>query len=633
VTLSSIGDGVIATDDRSRISFINSAAESLTGWLQTDALGLLLDEVFCVVRAHGQPVLVGRDGRRTPIEERRAPILDDGERSGIVVVFRDVTLRRRAEQAETLQLTNERLELALSGSQVGVWDFDLRGRDVADAPVYWANLWECLGYEASPRDAPYAAQRYHPERWHPDDRQLVHDALTALLSDPTGELAVECRVLHRDGSVRWLLNRGRAVLDAGGKPVRLIGASIDITERKELERQLLRAKDAAEAASRAKDDFLANVSHEMRTPMNVILGVTELLLETELTDEQSRWLSTVKKSADNLLVTIDELLDFSKVEAGKVELDSAPFSLSAELDHTLTLHRLRAREGGLELRSRVEAGVPDALVGDARRLRQILSNLVGNAVKFTERGAVDVVVDTDRDLPSERVLLRFEVHDTGIGIPRSKQALVFQAFAQVDTSTTRRYGGTGLGLTVAARLAALMGGAVTLDSEPGRGSTFTFTAPFVEGSAPARVPEGHRVAAAQSMDERGQSLHVLVAEDDPFNAELLCQLLQRQGHTSELAKDGHDVVARVQEGGIDLVILDLRMPGLDGVTVATRIRERERASGAHLPVITLTAHTRPADRERSLAAGMDEFLTKPVRAGDLFAAIQRALTRHRTAAH
>ena len=328
-------------------------------------------------------------------------------------------------------------------------------------------------------------------RWlallHSDDRERTRRLWLDSVAG-RGPYDVEYRVRRSDGLYRWFKARGTPIRDRAGNICKWFGTCTDISDGKRLEEELRQAKDAAEAANRAKDEFLANVSHEIRTPMNAILGMTELVLDTPLTEDQRQCLKTVKSGADNLLGIINDLLDFSKIEAGKLELDPADFSLRAALGDTLRALAVRAHRKGLELVCQVRPDVPDALVGDAGRVRQVLLNLVGNAIKFTDEGEVVVEVKTFTAENAERtrenssdassVNLIFEVRDTGIGVPQDRQEKIFRAFEQEDTSTTRKYGGTGLGLTIAARLAALMGGRITVESEPGRGSTFAFTARF-----------------------------------------------------------------------------------------------------------------------------------------------------------
>jgi PAS domain S-box-containing protein len=628
-------------------------------------------------------------------------------------------------------------------------------------------------------------------RWlqvlHADDREPTRHAWTAVVRGP-GAYDVEYRVCRSDGVYRWFKTRGVPIRDEAGRIVHWFGTCTDITDLRQTEAALRQAKEAAEAANRAKDDFLANVSHEIRTPMNAILGMTELALDTSLTANQRQCLHTVKSAADSLLGILNDLLDFSKIEAGKLELDPANFSLRAALGDTVRALAVRAHKKGLELVSDLQADVPDALVGDAGRLRQVLLNLVGNAIKFTDTGEVVVRVEVasggsqppgnaknrgTRVLRSPEVVLRFSVRDTGIGIPTDKQEQIFRAFEQEDTSTTRKYGGTGLGLTIASRLVALMGGKITVDSAPGRGSTFTFTARFgrrlhapepapapapvflndlpvliVDDNATnrqilerwlcgwqmnpaaasdgltalnalwhgaacgrpyplvlldARMPDVDGLTLAAQIRQRGElsgthiilltsgdrpgdlarcrelrvdahllkpvqqdellgtiyqvlqrdegrgmrdekkpalphpssliphpsslSLRILVAEDNEFNAQLLEQLLGRRGHRVRVANNGREALALAEAEAFDLLLLDVHMPELDGFQVVRALRAREQTTGGHLPIIALTARSRKEDRERCLAAGMDDFLAKPIQAADVWAAIERLVRK------
>src|SRR5262245_60868343 len=572
---------------------------------------------------------------------------------------------------------------------------------------------------------------------------------------------------------RTLVIDARRLTRQGSTSDLILLAMQDISERKQAEEALRRAKEAAEAANRAKDEFLANVSHEIRTPMNAILGMTELALDTLLTEDQRQYLTTVKSAADALLGVINDILDFTKIEAGRLELDPTDFSLSSMLGATLRALAVRAHKKGLELVCQQRPDVPDALIGDAGRLRQVLINLVSNAIKFTERGEVVVLAENaGESAPAGAVRLRFAVTDTGIGIPPEKQANIFRAFEQEDTSTTRKYGGTGLGLTIAARLAALMDGGITLDSVPGKGSTFAFMARFglqpnppetTAASPPAvlrglpvlivddnatnrhileewlrgysmeptsagdgvtamatlwrgvaqgrpyplalldgRMPDIDGLVLAAKLRQQaelsatrlilltsgdrpgdlararqlgisanllkplqqrelmetilrvmghpgdpegllvgpavarppvpeglvGVPLRILAAEDNEFNRDLLEHLLARLGLSAAMAVNGREALALLERKPFDVLLLDIHMPELDGFGVVGAIRERERTAGGHLPVIALTARSRKEDRERCLAAGMDECLTKPYSAADLSAAMGRVLRTH-----
>jgi PAS domain S-box-containing protein len=823
----------------------------------------------------------------------------------------DITSQKKAE--EELRKANDRLGLAVRGSQVGVWENDMAGGDYWTGRVLCINIMEPLGYLGPAAAIDWDSATAPIER---ADLARVQQALCDYLAGRAPVYQVEFRARHRDGSCRWMLSRGVAVRDAAGRPIRIVGTRIDITqlkqteeersrltnqlrlllessgegiygidldgrctfinragaqmlgyrpeqalgrdmhelihhsrcdgtpypvadcpifrafrigtacrvsdevlwrqdgshfpaeyssfpilddgrrsgavitftdisERKRTEAELKQAKETAEQASRAKSEFLAHVSHEVRTPLNAILGMTELSLDTPVTGQQRKHLSVVRSAAEALLDLIDDLLDFSKIEAGKLELDRATFSLRAVLNDTLRSLALRAHRKGLELVGHVCPEVPDAFVGDAGRLRQVLTNLVGNAIKFTAEGEVVVSVEAleaandpgqgealEPESPPSPLL--FSVRDTGIGIPREKQLRIFEAFEQADSSTTRRFGGTGLGLSIAARLVGLMGGRISVESEPGRGSAFLFTvrlprpllqpnravvklpealsalpvlivddnaasrrtleeylrawrvAPAAVGDAPAALKALRQAAVAgrpfalvvldshlsgsdalavaaqirqsaelatsevvllttedqawelgryqelgiaacvmKPVQEEelldaicrarglpspvvqvrgkaateyepefrtadvpafGRRLHILVAEDNPYNQAVMEDLLPRRGHTVHITGDGQAALAALEHGQFDVLLLDIHMPELDGFQVVAVQRQREQGTGRHLPVIALTARSADGEREHCMRAGMDDYLAKPVRAAELFAAIDRVVS-------
>jgi two-component system sensor histidine kinase/response regulator len=566
-------------------------------------------------------------------------------------------------------------------------------------------------------------------------------------------------VTDSSGNSMWVLTTKVPLFNNHGEVIGLAGIGRDITFRKNLEIEWQRAKEAAEAANRAKSEFLANMSHEIRTPLNGIVGMTELALDTELTPEQKDYLETVKLSSDALLTVINDILDFSKIEAGKIDLEEVEFDLHESLESALKTLAVRAHAKNLELLCEISPDVPQVVKGDSSRLRQVIANLVGNALKFTDKGEVALRVQTEPG-HGDGCLLHFVVSDTGIGIPADKQKLIFDPFSQADASTTRKYGGTGLGLTITSRLVGMMGGKIWVESQIGRGSQFHFTVQFkaalmqpqTSSTLPLERLRGVRVlvvddnetnrhildnmlrnwgmrvscvasgsaalaelaAAAEGFDHyrliisdvhmpemdglqlvqhirarpdltsaiivmlssagrRGDSqlckelgvaallskptrqselrttiarilgaadphgapaitatssspvdlerppraMHILLAEDNSVNQRLATRLLEKRGHQVIVAGNGREALSALENHAFDLILMDIQMPEMDGMEATAKIREKEELAGGHMPIVALTAHAMKGDEEMCLAAGMDDYLSKPIRPQDL----------------
>lgn len=687
--------------------------------------------------------------------------------------------RKRSEQA--LRESEARLKLAMEAARMGSWDSNL-----LTGELVWSDLVAPL-FGLKPEEFQGTREAFY-ELVHPEDREMVRGAVRRTIKEGVG-FEVEHRVVWPDGTIRWLGNKGRIFGDRAGQNVHMIGTVRDITLRKHAEIQLQEknrelektaaaereanealtkstvalersgaelqaAKDIAEKANRAKSEFLANMSHEIRTPMNGIMGMTELLGNTELTPQQREYLKLSRQSSEALLALLNDILDFSKLEVNRLDLEAIGFDLRDTMGDTVQTLAVKATQKGLELACHIAPDVPDRLVGDPGRLRQIVINLVDNAIKFTAKG--DVLVDVKVDAREENtVRLRFFVRDTGIGIAPEDQQLIFDSFSQVDSSTSRRFGGTGLGLAISSQLAEMMGGRMWVESEQEKGSTFCFTAVFeaqpplakrsqadlqtlvglralvvdnnrtnrfifeemlgtwgmnveVADSGPAAlealrkargtdlrfnlflldavmpdmdgfglaerlrkdpaakdVPililssagrthdamrcdalgfarcltkpvkqsdlldatlEAMEVSVVQAVDvprnlkpvPPANRRRVLLAEDGLVNRKVIVDLLEPRGHQVTAVNNGKEALAALENDTFDLVLMDIQMPEMDGLEATRIIREGERSTGEHVRIAAMTAHVMQGDRERCLEQGMDDYLPKPIRAGDLY---------------
>jgi PAS domain S-box-containing protein len=629
-------EGVFWLGRDARFFYANEAARRMLGYSREQLLSMNVHDInpdhplevwpayWSDLKQHGsltfEASLRTGNGAMIPVEIT-ANYLRFGEKEYNCSFVRDITERKRTEEA----LARERnlLRTLLDHVPAFVFVKDAQSRFLTTNNEHLRligvdKLADVVGktdFDLFPREL--------AERYYADEQAVIRSGQPLIDREEP--------VKYKTGEQRWVLTTKVPLRDQTGAVVGLVGISQDITERKAAADELKQAKQEAEAADAAKSDFLATMSHEIRTPLNGIIGMAGLLLDMDLRPDQREYAEVIRNAGNSLLALINDILDVSRIEAGKLDLETLNFDLRSTVEDVAGLLGVKAREKHLEFSCQIDPGVPSLVRGDSGRLRQILMNLAGNAVKFTERGQVLVRVTLERATDT-RATIRLTVTDTGIGIPKDRLAAVFEPFSQVDASISRKYGGTGLGLAICKRLAEKMGGRIGADSEVGKGSSFWFTLEL------EKQPEtGRQLADARSGDpaagahrnpvgDGARPVRLLLVEDNLINRKVVLKILERFGCRADAVASGLEAVKALEMAPYDLVLMDVQMPEMDGLEATRVIRSPESPVRNHdIPIIAVTAHAMTGDRERCLKAGMDDYVSKPVQLQQLAEAIERQL--------
>ena len=619
----SIPNAIAVVDFDGKIALLNPAFVSLFGYTTEEAMDHRIAELIVpdhlrevAHRTHerarnGETVSIEterrrKDGRVVKVRISLTPTLI-GERPAVLSLYTDVTELRDAQA---------RFEQLVASSTAVIYATAINGESYTPTFVS-QNLSRLIGHNAD--DALDPSWWY--EHVHPDDRDAVIAEMPKLLTD--GELITEYRFRPAKGAYRWIHDEARLLRDASGAPHEIVGAWLDITDRRHSEQAMGEAKEVAERLARTRAAFLANMSHEIRTPLNAVLGLTELVLDTDLSSYQRRSLDMVRSAGETLLSLLNDVLDYSKIEAEQVTLESIPFDLRYLVESTAGLLAVRLVDRPVELLSDVSADMPHMLQGDPTRLRQVLTNLVGNAIKFTSQGEVVLAAITE-PAPTGQCRIRFVVRDTGIGIKPEQLGTIFEEFTQADSSMTRKYGGTGLGLAISKRLVGLMGGELTVTSELGKGSEFSFALTMpIDESQPATVSIGHAQLASR---------HMLIVDDNSTNRRIVRDMLTAAGVTVDEASGAETGIAAMRQARNEnqpfaLAVIDAQMPGKDGFELAVDVRKDDRLSGTRL--LMLTSAGQRGDIQRCKEVGIDGYLTKPATRTDLLDMIAALLSNEK----